>query len=295
MEKTTAKLPRKHVNILGVRIDSTPKATLLRQVQANIQKKKKFYITTPNPEHVMMAQEDALFLDVLTSADISIPDGIGIVMANKFNNLPRPKGEFLRFFTMLMQGLGVGFSAMFDRDWLQKELKVIKGRQLFIDLLVLANKKGWDVCFIGDQQGSAKKAAEILKKSYLNLKLHPIDGPNLTFEARPSTARDKTIEKKVVEEVNKTKPNLVFIGFGAPRQEKWLYRLYDDMNFVGAMVVGGTFDYISKKKETPPRWVEDINLEWLWRLFKGDQKVKRVFEAFPRFVGEVFWNKFREK
>lgn len=295
MNKTTTIMHREHVNILGISIDSTPKDQVLRQVQINVQKNKKFYITTPNPEQVMLAQDDELYKDILNSADISIPDGIGIIMANKFQILPRPRSMVLRFFTLLMQGMGVGFSSIFDRDWLQKELKSIKGRQLFIDLLILANKKGWNVCLVGDRLGSAKKAAKKLKASYLKVKLHPLDGPNVNNESKPRTATDKSIEKKVVEKINKIKPELVIVGFGAPRQEKWLYRLYDDMSFVGAMVVGGTFDYVSQKKESPPKWIDEMNLEWMWRLYKGDQKVKRVFKAFPRFAWEIFWQKLRVK
>ena len=289
----TGKISRKHVNILGVGVDSTTITKVLRQVQVNVQKDKKFYIVTPNPEHIMTAQEDKQFKDILNSADISIPDGIGIVAASKFFSLPRPKSFFLRFFALLMQGLGVGFSSVFDRDWLEKDLKLIKGRNLFIELIDLANKKGWNVCFIGDRKLSAIKAATKLRSSYLKVKIHAIEGPNLDRNARPRTARDKAIGKKVGEKINKIKPELIFIGFGAPEQEKWLYRWYDDLKFIGAMVVGGTFDYISEKKEIPPKWIDEINLEWLWRLFKGDQKVERVFKAFPSFAFKIFWHKLR--
>jgi len=289
----TSKLSQEHANILGVRIDSTTNAKVLRQVQANIKNNKKFYITTPNPEQVMLAQEDKIFKNILNSASISIPDGIGIIMASKFLALPRPKNIVLRFFTLLLQGLGVGFSAVFDRNWLGKELKLIKGREIFTELITVANKKNWNVCFIGDRLQSAKKAAARLRPSYHKLRIHTMDGPNLDSNAKPRTAADKVIEKKVVEKINRMKPELVFIGFGAPKQERWLYRLNDNLDFLGAMVIGGTFDYVSEKKEVPPKWIEEINLEWLWRLIKGDQKMQRVFKAFPRFAFQIFWHKLR--
>jgi N-acetylglucosaminyldiphosphoundecaprenol N-acetyl-beta-D-mannosaminyltransferase len=278
-----------------VKIDSTTREKVLRQVQANIQKRKKFYITTPNPEQVILAQDDKPFLDILNSANLSIPDGIGIVMAQKFMKLPRPRSFILRFFTLFVQGLGVGFSAIFDRGWLEKELKLIKGREIFSELILIANKKGWNVCFVGDRLQSAKHAVNKLRASYLKVKLHPIEGPNLDNNARPRTATDKVIEKKAIEKINRVKPELVFIGFGAPKQEKWLYRLYDNLNFRGAMVIGGTFDYISEKKETPPKWVDEMNMEWFWRLIKGDQEVKRVLAAFPKFAIKIFWEKLRVK
>ena len=61
------------------------------------------------------------------------------------------------------------------------------------------------------------------------------------------------------------------------------------------MVVGGTFDYISGKKPLPPDWVADAGLEWLWRLIKGDQTVKRVFNAYPRFAFKIFLKKLVSK
>lgn len=291
----TTKLSQKHVNILGVKIDSTTRAIVLRQVQTNIKKGKKFYITTPNPEQVILAQEDKLFLDILNSANISAPDGIGLVMASKFLALPRPRSIVSRSFILLLQGLGVGFSAIFDRDWLERDFKLVKGREVFKDLVEIANKKGWNICLIGDHQQSAKNAALVLRSSYLKVKIHAFEGPNLNSEAKPRTAADKALEKKVVENINRIKPEFVFIGFGAPKQEKWLYRLYDNVNFQGAMVLGGTFDYVSEKKEPPPKWMEEIHMEWLWRLIIGDQQAKRVFKAFPNFAFKIFWHKLRTK
>ena len=135
------------------------------------------------------------------------------------------------------------------------------------------------------------EAADKMKASYLKVKIFALEGPNLKIDGKARTVEDKNIEEKALKVINKIKPEIVFIGFGAPRQEKWLYRLYDKMDFRGAMVIGGTFDYISEKKEVPPKWIEDVNFEWLWRLFKGDQKAKRIFAAFPRFAARVFWQK----
>lgn len=289
----TSKKVRKHVNILGVRVNSTTLDKVLRQVQANVLKNKKFYITTPNPEHVMLAQTDEQFKDILNSSDISISDGIGLICASKFFALPRPKRFVLRLFVIMAQGLGVGFAALFDREWLESELKLIKGREVFKQLIKIGNKKKWNICLLGDNMRSAQKAAKELRSSYLKVKIHPLEGPNLNSDGKPGTASDKTIEKRVVDKINKLKPEIIFIGFGAPEQEKWLYRLYDNLDFTGAMVIGGTLDYMSGKKKTPPEWVDDLNLEWLWRLYKRDQSAERVFKAFPRFALRVFWKKLR--
>ncbi len=285
---------RKLEHILGIKVDSTSKAKVLRFVRDRIKKEQKFYVVTPNPEIVLRAQEDKELETVLNSADISIPDGIGLVMASKFFSLPTPKNPIRRFLVLLIQGLGVGFSALFDKKWLQSELKVIKGRELFIDLITVANKKGWRVFLLGDRQLSAKKAEEKLKLNYRKVDLISSQGPNLDSNANPKTDQDRKMEQKVIGRINKASPQMLFIGFGAPKQERWLAKHFEELNIGGAMVVGGTFDYISGRAKLPPEWIEDAGLEWLWRLFSGSQEVKRVFKAFPAFPLKVFWYKFNK-
>src|SRR3989344_8364047 len=112
---------RKTVNILGVRVDSTSTSSVLRYIRTSLAKfeagqpqKPKFLIVTPNPEQIMRAQHDALFAKILNSADISIPDGIGLIAADKFLSLPTTDNLLLKPFLYFAQGLGVGFSILFD-------------------------------------------------------------------------------------------------------------------------------------------------------------------------------------
>jgi len=284
---------RKTVNILGVRVDSTSTSSVLRYIRTRLAKfeagqpqKPKFLIVTPNPEQIMRAQHDALFAKILNSADISIPDGIGLIAADKFLSLPTisSKGRsalgwnyYLKPFLYFAQGLGVGFSIIFDRNWLMKDLKVIRGRELFMELIKLANKKRWRVFLLGDRLKSGQKAIEALKKSYKGVKLSAADGPNLDEDANPKEKEDRRLEEEAIRVINKMNPHILF-----------------KLNFGGAMVLGGTFDYISGKKKFPPKWIEDSNLEWLWRLLTKDQKTKRILNAFPRFAIMVFNAKLRQ-
>jgi len=292
---------RKTVNILNVKIDSTSKPSVLRYVRARLAefeagkaKITKFLIVTPNPEQVMRAQNDEVFMSILNSADLSIPDGIGLIAAHKFLNLPVTENLILKPFLYLAQGLGVGFSIIFDRDWLTKDLKVIRGRELFMELIKLANKKGWREFLLGDRLHSARKAVEALKKSYKGVKLIAADGPNLDADANTKEKTDVEVESEAIGAINKANPRILFVGFGAPIQEKWLYRHWSKLNFGGAMVLGGTFDYVSGKKRFPPKWIESSNLEWLWRLLTKDQKVNRILTAFPQFALSVFTAKLRQ-
>ncbi|OGM24095.1 hypothetical protein A2715_02875 [Candidatus Woesebacteria bacterium RIFCSPHIGHO2_01_FULL_39_32] len=279
------------LKILNVRIDSSSTASLLRFVRSRLTSRRKFFIVTPNPEQVMRAQTDEVFKKILNSADISIPDGVGLVAAHKFLMLPSTDSYVLRPFLYFAQGLGVGFSIFFDRKWVESSLQVIRGRDLFYELIKLANKKGWRVFLVGDELRSAQKAADILSKNYKNVNLFAATGPNLDQDANPRTKKDRIVENATIDKINKLNPELLFIGFGAPLQEKWLYRYRQKLNYGGAMVIGGTFDYVSGKKSIPPNWVSESGLEWLWRLIFSNQKPKRVFSAFPSFPLKVYLHK----
>jgi N-acetylglucosaminyldiphosphoundecaprenol N-acetyl-beta-D-mannosaminyltransferase len=289
----TPKLSKSKVKLLGVRINSTPKIRLLRSVRANIYENRKFTIVTPNPEILMLAQKDRQLASILNSADIALPDAIGVVAANKFLTLQPPKNTTLRLPVLIVQGLVVGVSVIFNQKWLCSELKVIKGREMFLELIKLANKRQWRVFFLGGR-GTCKKAAEVLRRNYKKVKIGYSDGPILNKDGTPLTSEDERIERDVIGQINNFKPHLLFIGFGAPKQEKWMYRWFPKLNIGGAMVVGGTFDYISGKTKLPPKWLENVGLEWFWRLVTGSQKIRRILIAFPTFPLKVFWTKWRD-
>ncbi|MBU0569724.1 WecB/TagA/CpsF family glycosyltransferase [Patescibacteria group bacterium] len=296
-----ARNDRKQAEILGVKIDGTPKKQLLRTLHSNLAiwdkskvKPQALFITTPNPEQIMRAQKDKEFAKILNSSDIAIPDAVGLMAANKFFKLSNPKNKLLRLPVLIFQGLVVGLAVLTNRTWLEREVKATKGREMFLDIIKLANKKGWRVVLLGDRSQSASKALEKLRQNFLKVRLFPIEGPNLDANTNPTFVEDKKIEKDVVAEINRIKPHILFVGFGAPKQEKWVYCWLQKLDVGVVMVVGGTFDFISGKTKLPPKFIEKIGLEWLYRLFAGGQKLSRVFTATVLFPLRVFYFKLIE-
>lgn len=277
--------------ILGIKLISTSKAKVLRIVRAKIAGSQKFYIVTPNPEIVLSASYDKVLAKILNSAEISLPDGVGLAAAKKFLEMPNPKDPARRFLTLLAQGLGVGFSIVFDRGWLLSDFNLIRGREMFLELITLANKKGWSVFLLGDRQKSAQKAAEKLEYNFKKIKILASEGPNLNEDANPISKTDVRIEERAVKDINKVSPQLLFVGFGAPRQEKWVHKWLPKLNIGGAMVVGGAFDYISGTAELPPKWMAERGLEWLWRLLREPKRAERILAATANFPLKVFWYK----
>lgn len=289
--KQTVKYRLKQAKILDIIVDSTSKTRVLSQVREKITKKHKFYIVTPNPEMVMRARYDKLFRKILNGADIKLPDGIGLAAAHRFLSLPGPQNRLIRLLVVSLQGVAVGFSVFINRKWLFENLEIIKGREFFLDLAKLANKRGWKVFLFGGENGVCEETAAILSRSLKKVKIEYSQGPIIDKFGKPVSAVDKRTEKEMVQQINRLKPHLLFVALGAPKQEKWLYRQLPNLDIGGAMVVGGTFNYVSGKVSLPPKWINNIGLEWLWRLFTQPKRIGRIVMATIAFPAQVFWYK----
>lgn len=134
------------LQILGVKVNSTELVEVLRFVRRKITQKRKFWITTPNPEFIVAAQKDEEFQRILNSADLAIPDGYGLVLASKFlGTKPR----------LLERVAGV--------DVVEKLLKV-------------SSKEGWRIGVIGARKGKTEEIKTLIQKLQNKYKGAKIEG-----------------------------------------------------------------------------------------------------------------------
>lgn len=279
--KNNNKKSQDYVNILEIKVLSTTLSRLLTGVRENIAHNRKFSIVTPNPEIILASTGNVLLKEALNSADFSVSDAIGLSQAAKYLSLDAPSNIIIRLFVVFLQGLVVGAATFFDRDWLTKDLKPIKGRVLFEKLIELANKKGWKVFFLGGLGKEAEISKEKLEINYKNLKIETFTGPKL----------DESFQKEAVARINRFEPQLLFVALGHPKQEIWIYKNLKSLNVGGAMAVGGTFRYIAGMSHLPPKWMANSGLEWLYRFITEPWRIKRIFNAFPIFPLRIFWFK----
>lgn len=285
---SNTKTDRKYGGIFNIGLNSTSRAKVLAFLRNSLARKRKFSIVTPNPEIILAAQGDKNLKEALNKASLAIPDGVGLSQAARFLSLAAPKNIILRVLICFIQGLWVGLATFFAREWVYGALPTIKGRELFMDLIRLSNKKGWRVFFLGGKGEEAKGAGERLRRSYKRVRIAYAQGPILSKEAKPVREKDKGKESYAIEQINEFKPHILFVGFGAAKQEKWLVKRLPTLDIGGGMVVGGTFRYFSGDVKLPPAWMEEFGLEWVWRLITEPWRIKRVFTAFPVFPLRVF-------
>lgn len=277
------KTERKYDKIFNIGLNSTSMTKVLTFVRDSLGRKKKFSIVTPNPEIILAAEGDKDLARAINKASLAISDGIGLSQAARFLSLPAPRNILFRAPVCFLQGLWVGLATFLARSWVQEALPIIKGRKLFMELIKLSNKKGWKVFFLGGEKGEARGAGERLRRSFKRLRIAYFQGPMLNADAVPAMEADKDIQRDAIEQINEFKPDILFVGFGALKQEKWLMKWLASLDVGGGMVVGGTFRYFSGDAKLPPTWMEEFGLEWVWRLITEPWRIKRVLTAFPVF------------
>lgn len=246
--------------ILSVKIDRLDAKQAIEKTEEFLAGVGQYKIFTPNPEMMVKARADKYFKNTLNSGDLNLCDGFGLILAAALN------GE---------------------------KLYRTPGADFTINLCGLAQKLKKSIYLIGGGDRVAKMAAENLEKQFLDLKIVGYSGgPKLIEQADGSLAGEDS--RVFVEQINFVRPEILLVGFGMGKQEKWICENIAKMPSVKVAVgVGGTLDYISKKIARAPIWMRAIGLEWLFRLFQQPKRFFRVLNATLVFGVLVLKNKFK--
>ena len=148
----------------------------------------------------------------------------------------------------------------------------VTGTDFMIRLCRLAAEKGYSVFLLGGQDGVAEEAAKRLKERFANLNVIG------TYEGDPSRNFQFSIFNFQFSSID-----LLFVAYGAPKQEKWIARNLPKIPVRVAMGVGGAFDFIAGKKKRAPKILRRLGLEWFWRLVQEPQRLPRIFNATVKF------------
>lgn len=144
---------------------------------------------------------------------------------------------------------------------------IIPGRKLVAELL----KKPYKVFFLGGRGG----VAEAMAKKF--------GGFFDEGENNISNLSNLTRNQEIVNKINKYKPDILLVAYGAPWQEKWIYANKNLLNAKVCIGVGGAFDYLAGRSAIPPEWVNRVGLEWLWRFVCEPWRWKRQLSLI-RFI-----------
>ena len=135
---------------------------------------------------------------------------------------------------------------------------------------------------LGSKPGIAEQAGENLAKKYPGLVICGAADGYFKEEAA------------VVEKINETQPDVIFVCLGAPKQEKFIKNHFDELNATLMLGLGGSLDGYAGVAQRAPRWMINLSLEWLYRLIKEPKRLGRMMRL-PKFVLICFREKLRRK
>jgi len=243
----------KKVDILGVDITASKEDEILEYITTVLEKKEeKAFIVTPNPEILVFAKKHSSLKNILNRSQVALADGIGVVWAAKV---------------------------------LGKDLKSrISGVDFMEKVCQDMSKKTAIVGFLGGRGNVAVKTAECLAARYPGLRVG-FAGEEWKVKSKIKNQKSKVQIKSqkfedevTLEEANDQRPktiDILFVAFGYPKQEEWIYENLPKIPVKVAMGVGGAFDYISGNVSRAPKIVQTLGFEWLFRLIVEPWRWKR--------------------
>jgi len=268
--------------IAGVKVDfGLTYSSVLAKLDQLVASDGCHYIATVNPEFIMAAQEDAAFKAILNAADVSTPDGNGVLLAKYYlDRVADFKKD--RFFSLraFCYGVWLGVTAAV------KKLPVgesVTGIDLMYEICQRAEQRNYSVFFLGSKAASV--AAGNLKKQF----------PHLNILGTASRFNYGVIDDAKTQQFildlqhvrNMDSVDIIFVAYGHGKQEKWIVRNNKAINAKVCIGVGGSFDVISGLKKRAPLLVRKVKLEWFYRLLQEPRRVRRILTSvfiFPIYI-----------
>lgn len=229
----------------------------------------KLLINTINAHSFNTAKKDSLFAEALSKGDVLIPDGVSIVKACKWLNAKSQPKERIAGWDLFA----------FEMERLENQSKQLLSQAPEQD------RKPLTVMFMGSSQKVldliVKRAAEV----YPHLKV-------VTYSPPYKPAFSEEDNQAIISAINTANPDLLWIGMTAPKQEKWTYSHWNQLNIhchVGT--IGAVFDFFAGTVERAPLWWQKHGLEWLYRLLKEPKRMWRRY-----IIGNTLflWNMTKE-
>jgi N-acetylglucosaminyldiphosphoundecaprenol N-acetyl-beta-D-mannosaminyltransferase len=226
------------VELLGIRIDNLTTDEIKQCVVSFLKNKQKGYIVTPNAFHIVLLREDEEFRKAYEDALMVLPDGISLIIVSKLFNSP---------------------------------LKMrCAGSDLFLEICKIASQLNKSIFLLGGVNDSEKIAQQKLKDLFPNIEIYSYSPP-FGFE------KDEKETRKIIDIINRTNSEILFIFLGAPKSEKWIYKNISALNISLAFCFGAALDFFSGVKKRAPKWIQSMGFEWFWRLI---HEPKRLWKRY---------------
>lgn len=216
------------------------------------------HVVTLNPEMVVQAERDVAFRQATQAADLRVPDGAGLIWAQWY-----VRSEFWSLFWSL-----VSFSF--------RNVERITGVDTVKALSSMATQEGKPIYLLGGTNYQVVRTAALLQKRLPTLQVTVAPPHKFTLAGGPD----------ILADIQKNRPALLLVAYGAPYQTVWIERHRAGLASAGvrlAIGVGGAFAILSEERRRAPKWLRQLNGEWLWRLWLEPKRLPRIWRAVVEF------------
>ena len=246
------------VDILGVPLALIDYDETLAWIDARVASGEHGYLCACNVHAVMASREDDELREALMSSSLNVPDGQPLVWAIK--------------------ALGYGLSGR------------VYGPELMARCCEGAAERGYRFYLYGGRnQGALVQLALNLRHRYPGVKIVGGYSP----PHRPLTGEERGA---IIKEINRSKADIVWVGIGVPKQEKWMARNRADVTPPVMIGVGAAFDFHAGLVPQAPNWIQEAGLEWAYRLAHEPRRLWRRYLRYnPRFLTEFTRQLARER
>lgn len=234
-------------NIMRVDIAAIDMKWLVDYLIHNVKRLSGDYICVSNVHTTVTAFEDQEYCKVQNGGIMAIPDG------GPLSSVGQKRGF--------------------------KNMKRTTGPSLMHEIFQISAAKGYRHYFYGSTDETLKKLHSVLTESYPGIQIAGMYSP-------PFRSMTEDEDKTIVDKINATKPDFVWVGLGAPKQEKWMAAHQGRVNAL-MIGVGAGFDYHAGNIKRAPEWMQKHNLEWVYRLL---QDPKRLFGRYWHTNTKFIWN-----
>ena len=243
------------VNILGIRVDKLTKSECDDIIKKILKERKNKKIFTPNPAIALSARKDKKMRKIINSADLLITDGIGLIHASKILKDPIPQR---------ITGIDTG----------EKILK-------------FADEEHFSIFLLGGTKDTVTMAADKIKEKYTNVMIAGIHHGFFDINGK--------YNDKLVNQINISKPDIIFVCMGYPKQELWIFQNSNKIPSLRLSIgLGGSLDVWSGKIKRAPLLFRKLDIEWLWRMIRQPKRFINIMDI-PCFYYFILQQKLKSR
>lgn len=218
------------VELFGIQFNNFDFEDFAGYLRQTIQDGDPKYVMTCNVDHLINVNKDDHFRHIYQEADAVLADGMPIVWASR----------------------------LIGRPLKQK----VSGSDLLPELGYEMERRRYRLFFLGAAEGVAEAAKCNLLEQFPALHIVGCYSPSYGFE------NNEEENRRIVALLKEAKPDIVLVGVGSPKQEKWIYRYYREYQAPVSIGIGATFDFLAGRVRRAPRWMQRTGTEWIWRLMQ---------------------------